>query len=174
MSSLLNNKFQAKWLQRVNEDFISIVEAEYESHSDKPFWESRPTRLFALEPSPETLHIYQKEYERLEKVFSSNYYKKECLENLFSDDEIILELIKKPRKLLPGIVFPAVNEYEADKSFPLVSFSKYDIKSGLEFIDAIGTDSVDKFAKSSQHLFEIIYNFTSIEYRKRGLFFYRN
>ncbi len=167
----LSNKFQAKWLQRVNEEFISIVEAEYKCHSDKPFWESRPTRFFAIEPSPETIDVYQKEYNRLKKVINSNYYKKGCLENIFADYEEILELIAKPRKLLPGIVFPAVNEYEDDINYPLVSFSRYDIRSVLEAIDDIGTKGIDKFKDSCNHIFEIIYNFTSIEYRNRGMYF---
>ncbi|MBP5470975.1 MAG: hypothetical protein J6Z11_17230, partial [Candidatus Riflebacteria bacterium] len=173
MSLSSNNKFQAKWLQRVDEDIINIVEAEYKCHSDKPFWESRPTRLFAIDLSPETLDIYQKEYERLEKVFNSNYYKKECLENIIFDDAIVLDLIEKPRKILPGIVFPAVieNEEEADKNYPLVSFSRYDIRSVLEAIDDIGTKGIDKFKDSCNHIFEIIYNFTSIEYRNRGMYF---
>ena len=171
MSLPLSNSFQAKWLQRDNENFISIVEAEYNYHSDKPFWESRPTRLFAIKLSPETIDIYQKEYERLEKVFNSNYYKKECLNNIFCDDDVVLNLIEEPRKLLPGIVFPAVNEYESDINFPLVSFSRYDIRSVLEAIDDIGTKEIDKFKDSCNHIFEIIYNFTSIEYRKRGMYF---
>ncbi len=168
MCSPLSNNFQTKWLQKVNKNFIKIVEAEYEYHSDKPFWESRPTRLYAIKPSPETIEIYQKEYNRLEKVFNSNYYQKECLENIFSDDEIILNLINEPRKLLPGIAFPAVNEYEADKNFPLVSFSRYDLRS---IIDDTGTKELDVFINASQRLFEIVYNFTSIEYRKILIYF---
>ena len=158
MCSPLSNNFQTKWLQKVNKNFIKIVEAEYEYHSDKPFWESRPTRLYAIKPSPETIEIYQKEYNRLEKVFNSNYYQKECLENIFSDDEIILNLINEPRKLLPGIAFPAVNEYEADKNFPLVSFSRYDLRS---IIDDTGTKELDVFINASQRLFEIVYNYTN-------------
>ena len=171
MNLPLSKNFQAKWLQRDNEDFISIVEAEYNFHSDKPFWKSRPTRLFAIKLSPDTIDIYQKEYDRLENVFNSNYYKKECLNNIFCDDDVVLKLIEEPRKLLPGIVFPAVNEYESDINFPLVSFSKYDIRSVLEAIDDMGTKEIDKFKDSCNHIFEIIYNFTSIEYRKRGMYF---
>ena len=168
MNSPLSKNFQAKWLQIVNEDFIKIVEAEYECHSDKPFWESRPTRLFAIKPSPEIIEIYQKEYDRLEKVFNSNYYKKECLENIFSDDEVVLKLIDKPRKILPGIVFPAVNQYEADKNFPLVSFSRYDLRS---IFDDTGTKGLDSFITASKRLFDIVYNFTSIEYREKLIYF---
>ena len=168
MSSPLSNKFQAKWLQTVNEDFIKIIEAEYECHFDKPFWESRPTRLFAIKPSSETIEIYQKEYNRLEKVFNTNYYKRECLENIFSDDEIVLDLIDKPRKILPGIAFPAVNQFEADKNFPLVSFSRYDLRS---IFDDTGTKGLDSFITASKRIFEIVYNFTSIEYREKLIYF---
>ena len=157
------NNYQAKWLQVVNEDFVKIVEAEYRCHSDKPFWEYRPTRLFAINLSPETIDIFQKEYKRLEKVFKTNYYKKEVIENIFSNDKKILKLIIRPKELLPGIVFPAVNKTEIDKNYPLVSFSYFS-----RSFNRLDSD----YKNECIRIFEILNAFTNIDYRYKNIYFY--